>query len=98
MPRAIGVSWPQLSQLSNDTALYKSLDFVDWEFKNTHRSAYSKMLATNSPESAARAVNEYYEISSSGLLGRQGTITPEAQNRFNTAKTIFDQLNGTQCG
>jgi hypothetical protein len=56
------------------------------------------MLATNSPESAARAVNEYYEISSSGLLGRQGTITPEAQNRFNTAKTIFDQLNGTQCG
>ena len=98
MPQAIGVSWPQLSQLSNDTALYKSLDFVDWEFKNTHRNAYSKMLATNSPESAARAVNEYYEISSSGLLGRQGTITPEAQNRFNTAKTIFDQLNGTQCG
>ncbi len=98
MPQAIGLSWPQLKTLSNETALEKSLDFVDWEFKNTHRSAYSKMLATNSPESAARAVNEYYEISSSGLLGRQGTITPEAQSRFNTAKTIYDQLNGTQCG
>jgi GH24 family phage-related lysozyme (muramidase)/uncharacterized protein (DUF2345 family) len=100
--RAIGLTFEQTTQRPD--GLERQLDFVDWELRNTHRGVFVARNGdtVNDPVVAATAVNNFYEISQSGLFERGlRAIDPGLRNdaplRRGTAQDIFNRFRDTQC-
>ena len=66
-----------------DASFEEQMAFVDWELKNSEKSAGDKLRATDDPAMAAAIIDQYYERSSGA----------HRQKRMNYATGVFGEAN-----